>query len=200
MRIRVNLAQPEKWSERTVYLWAPVLILAGSALLAYLLFLAGRQFAEYRKVDRTVTRYEAEVHETQVQEVRLTSLLRQPETLKLYAQINFLNDLIEQKKLSLSGLTLEVAKLLPSQVRITGLALGETNKGPVIEISVEGSVNQVTGAFLNNLEASPDFEGVTVIDQSFAAENQSTNLVSLTCSARYVGKTLPGPEADKAKP
>ncbi|MGH9345397.1 MAG: hypothetical protein ACRD19_16745, partial [Terriglobia bacterium] len=200
VKVRVNLAQPEKWRERTVYLWAPILILGGSVLLVYLVLVSARQFAEYRKVDRTVSRYEAEVQETQAKEVRLTSVLRQPETLKLYAQINFLNSLIEQKKVSLSGLTLEVAKLLPSQVRITGLALAGTTKGPVIEISVEGAVNQVTGTFLNNLEASPDFEGVTVLDQSFGAENQPGNLVSLTCSARYIGKTLPGPEAAKAEP
>ncbi|MGH9352641.1 MAG: hypothetical protein ACRD2G_10850 [Terriglobia bacterium] len=200
MKVRVNLAQPEKWRERTVYVWAPILILGGSVLLVYLIFASARQFAEYRKVDRAVVRYEAEVHETKTKGIHLTAVLRQPQTLKLYAQINFLNSLIEQKKLSLSGLTLKVAKFLPSQVRITGLALAETTKGPVIEISVEGAVNQVTGAFLNNLEASPDFEGVTVLDQSFGAENQPGNLVSLTCSARYIGKTLQGPEAAKAEP
>lgn len=198
MKVRINLAQPPNWRERTVYLWAPVLILCAGALLAYLVFTSGREFAEYRRVDRAVLRDQAEIHETQAQEARLSAALRRPETLKLYAQINFLNNLIEQKKLSLSGLTLEVAKLLPDQVRITGLALGETSKGPEIEISVEGAPRQVTGAFLNNLESSPDFDGVTVVSQSFADETQQSNLISLTCSARYIGKTLP--EEDKAEP
>lgn len=198
MKVRINLAQPASWRERTVYLWAPVLILCAGALLAFLCFVSGREFLEYRKVDRAVLRYQAEIQETQAQEARLGAVLRLPETLKLYAQINFLNGLIEQKRLSLSGLTLEVAKLLPDQVRITGLALGETTKGPVIEISVEGAPRQVTGAFLNNLEGSPDFDGVTVVNQSFADETQQANLVSLTCSARYIGKTLP--EEAKAEP
>lgn len=198
MRVRINLARPANWRERTVYLWAPVLILCAGALLGYLVFASGREFAEYRRVDRAVLRDQAEIHETQAQEARLSMALRRPETLKLYAQINFLNNLIEQKKLSLSGLTLEVAKLLPDQVRITGLALGETAKGPEIEISVEGAPRQVTGAFLNNLESSPDFDGVTVVSQSFADVTQQANLISLTCSARYIGKTPPG--EDKAEP
>ncbi|MGH9401228.1 MAG: PilN domain-containing protein [Terriglobia bacterium] len=200
MKVRVNLAQPEKWRERTVYLWAPVLVLVGVVLLVHLISVSARQFVEYQKVHRSVLRYEAEVHETQAKEIRLKAVLHQPGTLKLYGQINFLNSLIEQKKVSLSGLTIEVARLLPGQVRITGLSLADTAKGPVIQISVEGAVNQVTGVFLSNLEASPDFEGVTVLDQSFGTENQPGNLVSLTCSARYIGKTLPGLEAAKAEP
>lgn len=199
MKIRVNLARPEKFAERAVFLWAPPLALIGAALLVFLIFSSARSFIEYRKADRAVIRYQAEVGEIQAQRARVDALLHRPDTLKLYSQINFLNSLIEQKKLSLSGLTLDVAKLLPEQARITGLGLAETARGPVVQISVEGSADVVTGAFLSNLEASPEFDGVTVIDQSFGADNQPSNDVLLTCSARYIGPRAPGREAD-AKP
>lgn len=196
MKVTVNLARPEKFAERAVLLWAPPLLLVGAALLAFLIFNSARSFIAYRKADRAVVRYQSEVRELQAREARVNALLHQPDTLKLYSQINFLNSLIEQKKLSLSGLTLDVAKLLPEQARITGLGLAETAKGPVVQISVEGSADVVTGVFLSNLEASPEFDGVTVIDQSFGTENQSSNDVLLTCSARYIGPDAPGREAD----
>ncbi|MGH9398117.1 MAG: hypothetical protein ACRD18_14855 [Terriglobia bacterium] len=200
MRIQINLAHPESRIERSVYVWTPVVILVAAVLLVRLLFSAGHEYVQYRSVHHSALRYQAEVQEMQVKEVRLGSVLRRPETLKLYGQINFLNGLIDQKRVSLSGLTLKVARLLPAQARITGLALVETEKGPVVDISVEGSGHAVAGEFLNNLEGSPDFDGITVTDQSFAQTGPEKGLVTLTCSARYVGKTVPGARAEQAQP
>lgn len=200
MNIRVNLAERESRTERTVYLWASVGVLLGAALLIHFFFVAGRQVKEYEKVHRAVLQYQAESREFETKENSLRAVLRQPATLKLYSQINFLNSLIEERKVSLSGLTLEVSKLLPDQVRITGLSLADAAGGPVVEISVEGSVRQVTGVFLNNLEASPDFDAVTVLDQAFETQSEPGNLVSLTCSARYIGSLLPGAETDRGRP
>lgn len=202
MKIGINLAQPENRLERSVYLWAPVGMLLAAVLLAHLCLASAQQLMQYRKVHRSVMQYQAEVRGIQAQEQRLQSALRQPATLRLYSQINFLNSLIAQKKVSLSGLTLEVAKLLPPQARILALSLDGTarGRGPVVEVRVEGSASQVAGEFLSHLEASPDFDTVTVLDQSFEPQSVQPNMVSLTCSARFVGKTLPGQGLDQAQP
>ncbi|MGH9407535.1 MAG: hypothetical protein ACRD3D_17075 [Terriglobia bacterium] len=200
MRIRVNLAQPESRAERMVYLWAPLAVLVALALFARFSYVTGKQVIEYRNVHRSVLRYQAETREIRTNEERLSARLRQPATLELYAQTNFLNALIDQKKVPLSGLTLAIAKLLPEQVRITGLSLSGGAGAPVVEVSVEGALDQVTGNFLDHLEKSPDFESVTVMNQAFESQKQQRDLVSLTCSARYVGPPLPGSAPDRAQP
>ncbi|MDE3180308.1 MAG: hypothetical protein KGM47_11700 [Acidobacteriota bacterium] len=188
MRVGINLARPESRIERSVYLWAPILTLAAVIVLVRLVFFAGHQFTVYRAAQHSTLRYQAETQEMQAKQARLAASLRQPGTLKLYNQITFLNQLIDQKRVSLSSLTLKVAHLLPAQSRITALALKATPSGPVIDISIEGNGDAVAGQFLNNLEASPDFDGITVTDQSFDQSGSQKGLVALTCSARYVGK------------
>lgn len=191
MKIDLNLAQPENRVERLLFLWAPALIILTLILLIRVLMTAQHEFAAYRRVHQSILRYQAETEEMRSQAVRAKALLGQPTTLKLYQQINFLNALIKQKKVSLSALTLKVTRLLPDQTRLAGLSLAEAEGGPIVELSVEGNGNEAVYAFLNRLESSPDFDGVTVTDQSFGSQVQDKGIVTLTCSARYVGEEQP---------
>lgn len=191
MKLDLNLAQPESRVERSLFLWAPLLIALTLLLLIRILAVAEHDFTAYRRVHQSVLRYEAETGEMRSQAVRANALLGQAATVKLYQQINFLNALIRQKKVSLSALTLKVTRLLPDQTRLDELSLAETGDGPVVELSVEGDGNEAVYDFLNRLESSPDFDAVTVTNQSFASQTQDKGFVILTCSARYVGKEGP---------
>lgn len=199
MRVRINLAQPSSRVERSVYLWAPVAIAVAALLLARLSYSAGQAFIAYRGVHQQTLRYQAEVREMQSKEVRAGSMLRRPETRKLYGQINFLNELIAEKQVSLSGVTLKVSRLLPAEARITGLALVQSQKGLIADMSIEGAGQAVTGEFLNNLEDSPDFDDITVTGQSFIQTGPEKGLVTLTCNARYVGKGALRAQAEQAQ-
>lgn len=197
MRIAVNLARRERLTERTVYLWAPVLIFVTGAALVFLAVSAFREFAAYRTVHQSVLRYQSETHEMQTREMRLAGELRKPETLQLYRQINFLNGLMGQKRVSLSALTLAVARLVPDQARLASLALVTSKDGPVVSVSVEGPSQAVVDEFLNRLEGSPDFDQVTVSNQAFAQSGTEKGLVTLTCSAQYAAKEFSGLPADR---
>ncbi|MGH9470256.1 MAG: hypothetical protein ACRD1N_07935 [Terriglobia bacterium] len=187
MKIDLNLAQPQSRAERWLFFWAPLLIALTAAALVWVLIAAGREFRSYRQAHRTVLRYTAEIGEMHENENRAQAMLRQPPTLALYRQIGFLNALIEQKKVSLASLTLEVTRLLPPQTRLAGLSLVQSDCGPFVELSIEGNGSAAVYSFLSRIEASPDFDAVTVTDQSFATQPQEKGLVTLTCSARYVG-------------
>lgn len=187
MRIKINLAHPQSRAERSLWVWAPALVALALAVLIWILIAAGRQFGQYRQARRTVQRYSAEIGEMREKESRAQSILRQEPTLGLYRQIAFLNTLIDQKKISLSNLTLEVTRLLPPQARLAGLSLAASKDAPVVELVIEGQGSAAVYGFLSRLEASPDFDSVMVTDQSFGTQPQEKGLVTLTCSARYVG-------------
>ncbi|MGH9327784.1 MAG: hypothetical protein ACRD2B_14035 [Terriglobia bacterium] len=188
MKIDLNLAQPESRLGRWLFLWAPALIVLTLVLLIRVLMVAQHEFAVYRRTHASVLRYQAETGEMERKAAQARRLLGQAPTLKLYRQIGFLNTLIKQKRVSLSELTLEVTHLLPKQTRLATLSLAETEKGPVVELSVEGNGDKVVNVFLSRLESSPDFDAVTVTDQTFASQPQDKGLVILTCSAHYVGE------------
>lgn len=187
MKIRVNLARKESRGERTVYLWAPILVFVTAAALVFLAVSAFREFAAYRTVHQSVLRYQSETQEMETREMRLAGELRKPETLRLYRQINFLNSLIGQKRVSLSALTLDVARLVPDQARLASLALVTTKGGPVVSVTVEGPTQTVVDDFLTRLENSPDFGQVTVNNQAFAQSGPEKGLVTLNCNAQYAG-------------
>jgi len=191
MKIAVNLAHPKARFERSLYFWASALVILGLALLIRILVVTGREAVEYRKVSRSVLSYQGEIGDLRNRESRLRVALRQPATQQLYDQISFLNSLILQKQVSLSGLTLKLSGLLPSQARLTSLALVESHGGPTVELSVEGAGNDSVYSFLSRLEGSPDFDSVAVTNQAFEPQGPDKGDVTLSCSARYVGGRLP---------
>lgn len=197
MRIAVNLARRESMSERTVYAWAPVLIFVAGAALVLLAVSGYSAFAAYRAAHQSVLRYQAETQEMQSRGMRMAGELRKPETLRLYGQISFLNGLIGQKRVSLSALTLDVARLVPEQARLASLALVTTKDGPVVNVKVEGPSQTVVDEFLKRLEDSPDFGQVTVSNQAFATSGLEKGLVTLTCSAQYAGKDFSDRRTDR---
>ncbi|HLI29788.1 MAG TPA: PilN domain-containing protein [Terriglobia bacterium] len=191
MKVTVNLAHPKARFERSVYFWGLALVVLGLALLVRILMVTGREVIEYRKVSRSVLSYQGEIGDLRNRESRLRASLRRPATQQLYDQISFLNSLIAQKQVSLSGLTLKLSGLLPSQTRLTSLALVESQGGPRVELSVEGEGNDSVYSFLSRLENSPDFDSVAVTNQAFEPQGPDKGDVTLSCSARYVGGRLP---------
>jgi len=193
MKIDINLASPESRLRRMLRYAAPVVMVLAAALFVQIVVAAGRQFEEYRKVHRSILRYQAEISELRIREAASQAVLRGAPTVKLYQQINFLNSLIDQKKVSLSGLTSKVTRLLPGQARLTSLSLTQTQDGPTVKFSVEGAESAAVYQFLRNLERSPDFNAVTVTDQAFDTNGTNKGMVTLTCSARYVGAEWSNP-------
>lgn len=191
MKIDVNLAHPRTRLERSLHLWASALVILSLALLIRILMVTGREALKYREVSRSVLSYQGETGDLHARENRLRAALRRPATQELYDQIGFLNLLIAQKQVSLSSLTMKLSSLLPSQARLTSLALIETQGGPTVELSVEGSGNGSVYAFLSHLEGSPDFDSVAVTNQAFEPQGPNKGDVMLSCSARYVGRRLP---------
>lgn len=187
MKIALNLAQQPSRLERYSAVGAPLLIVVALALLVRILISAWGGFVQFREVHHSVLSYQAETTDLQKQETLALALLHRPPTVQLYRQIGFLNSLIEQKKLSLSGLAWKVAKLLPTQTRLQSLALTDLDNAPVVQFSVEGEQDGVY-AFLGNLEDSSDFDTPTNLSESLEQQQGTEKgLVVLRCSARYVG-------------
>ncbi len=189
MKISLNLARPRSRRDRWASITAPVVIVVAAVLLARILLSAANSFKEYRKVHRSVLTLQAEAAELQTKQTQALRVLHNASTLKLYRQIDFLNSLIQQKRLSLAGVALRVSQLLPSSTRLDSLSLNETDSGPVVSFAVEGKEDDVY-AFLSNLEDSPDFDSPVVTNQMVQQEGDVKGLILLTCSARYTAVKL----------
>lgn len=187
MKIELNLARPPRRLDSSAIIWAPALIVIAALVLARILLSSWTAFGQFRQVHKSVLRYQAETAELQTKEAQAWQALHRPPVLRLYRQIGFLNSLIDEKKVSLSALASRVTRLLPTQTRLSSLAVGQAEAGgPLVQFSVEGEQEGVY-AFLSNLEQSPDFGAPAVKSEAIEQQGPDKGLVVLTCSAQYLG-------------
>jgi hypothetical protein len=191
MKLTLNLSTAPSPHERYALAWAvptAVIALAGLVLLS---LLAVRNFREYRRVHRWVLETEQTEARLRRQEMTLRREFERPELQQVYLQVHFVNSLIGQKQFSLTELTEKVSKLLPGEVRLTGLALPRGEKDPVVRFTVAGNSEEAVETFLSNLEDSADFAEVAILNQGFAQEGAGQGPVTIACAARYVTGRAP---------
>ena len=187
MKITLNLATPPSPHERYGLAWAiptVVVALVGMGLLA---FFARRNYRDYRAVHRSVLEMQQREAELRSRELSLRRDLEQPQFREVYRQAQFVNALIDQRQFSLTELTQKVSNLLPGEVRLTGLALPQGGKEPVVRFALVGNSEEAIESFLSNLEHSSDFGDVAILNQDFAQESGTPGSVTVVCTARYLG-------------
>lgn len=190
MKISLNLATLPSRRERYGMAWAVPVALIAAVGLAVLSYLAVVNVLEYRSVHKDIRRLEYQDKELSRQESALREALNQPSFREVSRQAQFVNSLIEARKLSAADLTMKVSKLMPAEVRLSAFSL--TAKGePTVRFSVVARDEQAVETFVTALEDSPDFRDVSIVNQGFETSGPEEGPVTVICTARYVGGVLP---------
>jgi hypothetical protein len=187
MKISLNLAFAPSSRERYALAWAVPVTLLALAGLVLLSGSAARSLREYRQVRRERLKVQEQEAALSKVEIDLRRQREQPRFRGLVRQAEFVNALIDQKRLSVIELTDKVAKLLPDSVHLTGLAVSEQQGNHVVRFMVTGKNLERLEDFLTRLEDSADFKDVGNLNWGFGQESASEGPVTLTCTARYVG-------------
>ncbi len=186
MKVSLNLSLAQSFRQRHVVAWAVPLLVVSAVLLLRLGLSIEANWKEYRGVRQSVERERSRQNELAAKEAALKGNLDQPENRALLREVKFVNSVIEQRRLSVTGLTEKVTVLLPPQVRLAALSLPDSSGDPVVHFGVEGMSEEPVETFLTNLEDSPDFRDVSLLSQGFEEKGNGAP-VSITCTARYVG-------------
>lgn len=187
MKISLNLATLSSPRERYAIFWALPLALIGTVGLVALGYAALSNFREYHKIQSGLDQLVQQEQELTSREKALQNELDQPKEREVFQKAHFVNNLIEQRQLTLTRLTQKVSRLLPPTVRLTSLGITHPKEGVVVRFTVVGHDEEGVETFMGNLEDSPDFEDMTVTNQKFQQVASATGQVGVTCTARYVG-------------
>jgi Tfp pilus assembly protein PilN len=190
MKITLNLATLPSRRERYALAWAVPLSVLGALMLVYLVMLAVGNFREYRSVKAEISRQEERKTRLSAEEEKIKREIERPEYQIVSRQAQFINSLIDEKKISTADLTLKVSRLLPETVHLTSFGLSQT-QGTAVRFAVVGRDEDALEDFLTALEDSPDFQDVSVVDQGFQSQSDANSAVTITCTATYVGSLLP---------
>jgi Tfp pilus assembly protein PilN len=190
MKVTLNLAALPSRRERYAFAWAVPLAVLGTAGLIYLVLFSVGNIQEYRKVQKDIVALQGQSRRLTLQEQDLKRSVERPEYRAISLQAQFINTLIEAKKISVADLTLKVSKLMPETVRLSGFSLSQT-EGASVRFSVVGRDEEALESFLTALEDSPDFQDVAVVSEGIQSQTDSDTPITITCTARYVGSVLP---------
>ena len=167
MKVALNLAIPPSARERYALYWAIPATLLGLTGLAFLLVFTVRSFREYRAVQKSVAAHQGRENALRAQEMALRKRLEEPEARQLLNDVQFVNALIDKKRFSLTDLAADITDLMPDEVRLTGLALAPEGQELAVRFVITGKSEEAIERFLSNLEDSPHFKDVAIINQGF---------------------------------
>jgi hypothetical protein len=191
MKISLNLAHVPSRRERYALACAIPVAVLGTAGLVVLSMLAVRNVREYRRVQEDTSRLEAKSRTLVQHEEALRKDLDQPQSRTIFREAQFVNSLLEAKKLSAAELTWKVSKLMPSTVRLSSFSLKLVKDQPEVAFEIEARDAKAVEAFLTALEDSPDFQDVAMTNQGFQEAGTEGEPVTIRCTARYVGGEKP---------
>jgi Tfp pilus assembly protein PilN len=186
MRVVLNLAIPPSAHERYALLWAIPATLLGVTGLTLILMFSLRSYREYKVVKKSVNELQDRDNAVRAQEMALRRQLDDPESRRLLDDVKFVNGLIEQKQVSLTGLAADITELIPDDVRLSALHMEPDGQELAIRFVVTGKDAKAIERFLNNLENSPHFKDVAIINEGFEEAGTSSELENVPCTAHYI--------------
>ena len=182
----MNLAIPPRAGERYALYWAIPATLLGVTGLAFLLLFTVRSFREYRAVRKSVAELQGRENTLRAQETALRKQLEEPDSRRLVDDSQFVNALIEEKRITLTGLATDITDLIPDEVRLTGLALVPEGQELAVRFVITGKSEEAIELFLSNLEDSVHFKDVAIINQGFEQTGTASELENIACTAHYL--------------
>ncbi len=190
MKVTLNLALLPSRRERYALSWAVPLTLLSAVGLGFIVFFAIGSVHEYRRIQTEIVRMQNLNQQMDRQENDLRRAVEQPEYKAVSSQAQYLNSLIEDKKVSAADLVMRIGELMPDDVHLSAMSLKQS-KGSYVSFSVVGKDEEALEKFLTALEDSPDFQDISVSSEGFQSQGGGEGSLSITCSARYVGSLVP---------
>jgi len=186
MRVVLNLAIPPSAQERYALLWAVPATLLGVAGLTLILMFSLRSYREYKVVKKSVDELQERDNVVRAQEMALRRQLDDPESRRVLDDVKFLNGLIEQKQISLTGLSADITELIPDDVRLSVLDMAPDGQELALRFVITGKDAKAIERFLSNLEDSPHFKDVAIINEGFEEASTTSELENIACTAHYL--------------
>lgn len=195
MKITLNLSPAESARDRYALSWGIPATLIGLAALILLGRASLREYHDYLGIESQLLEVQKRTVDLRNQEVAIRKKLEDPVYSNLLVRARFVNKLIDQKELSLTGLSARLAGLLPEDAHLTGLALTSPKKPGddyTVRLGITAKSEDAVETFINDLEDSPDFKDVAITNEGFQEQSTQGQQINLICTARY----LPGAEKE----
>jgi len=193
MKVSFNLAVAPDRRERYALAWAFPTLVVASLVLLLLVGTAIHDMRRSHQIQHSLAGVRSQESALTAKESSLRQQINRPEYHSMVQKTEFVNQLISQREFSLTHLTYKVSRLLPPNVRLSGLALASASvQNPEVQFAVMGKDEKSIETFLENLEGSKDFRDVLIKSQGIrGGGGAGPAQVALVCTASYVAQAPP---------
>jgi len=188
MKISLNLSYAESLHDRYALAWAIPATVVGVVGALVLGVYTLRESRGLREVRRQAAEVERRGDTLRLEEASLRRELESPQHRELLTKARFVNALIDQKHLSLTGLAARLTEFMPENARLTALELASKEGDNTLRMMVTAKSEEAVEALLGGLKDAPDFKNVSITNEGFQEESANPAEVRIACTARY----LPG--------
>jgi len=190
MEVKLNLAIRASLRERYGLYWTVPLLILSLGGLSWVVSHGVSASRRYRQLSQVVVfKQEANLARLENQENELRKQLEKPGFRETALKVKLVNTLIERKAVSFPVVTEQVTRLLPADVRLTGLALSFGEMGPAVRIAVEGKGQLAAEGVLKALQDSTDFADAEILSEELGMKQNGEAGVGMVLFARYVDRT-----------
>jgi Tfp pilus assembly protein PilN len=186
MRVTLNLAIPPSARERYALLWSIPATVLGIAGLVLIILFSLRSYRQYQVVHASVVRYQDRDNALRAQELALRKALEAPANRRVLNNVQFVNALIEAKQVSFTSLVRDITELIPDDVRLGALAMQPDGHELGLRLVVTSKNSEAIERFLSNLEDSPHFKDVAIMNGGIEETGADAELENIACTAHYV--------------
>src|SRR5690242_1087304 len=185
MKITLNLAKAPTFRDRYAFTLAVPTLIAGLIVIAWFGRSAGKEYTEHSELQRAIGKLEVRRDQLAEQARELQSALGQPRALGTLRETEFVNALIERKRLSLADLTMHLAAVLPPDVRLSNLVLNRSGNGTDLRFQVAGKNEQALLSFIKNLQDSSEFSDPSFTAMAVEQQGPNAGEITIGCQTRF---------------
>jgi hypothetical protein len=193
MKITLNLSPRSSARDRYALGWGIPATLVGVAALVLLSRASLREYREYRASETQLAQIQGRADDLTRQEADIRRKLDDPASRDLRTRARFLNELIDERRVSLADVSSRLAGLLPGDARLSSLTFASPRDSTgdySVRMGITAKGEEAIETYMNDLEDSPDFKDISIENQTIKEDPSQGSQINVVCNAHY----LPGAE------
>jgi len=198
MRLKINLAsQPYEDARRFMITWSSLLGGLSVILLALVIILV-RHWQNYRHMATNLQRENQVLQDLNNKQAQGLAILNEPTNKDVRDKSEFINSLIQRKEVSWTRIFVDLERLMPSHLRVLGIAPRLIGDKIMIEMLLDGDSRDKAAELARRMERSNVFRDAQIDDEAMGGGKTGQAEYHFHMSAEYVpGQNLNTSDNDK---
>lgn len=185
MKLRLNLATAPQENNRPFLAGAALILVVGFAFFVFLFHAAYASWNASRTLRVEIGHWQDQIRTDRLRRQQLSTYFHSPAAQTILDRSAFLNSLIDERSFPWTKIFMDLEQTLPPGVRVVSIAPKLVNGRAEVTLTVGASTDESKVEFLQAIEKSNVFSGMTVTDERHFAEPSASDKIVLDLTVWY---------------